>query len=59
MEHLYGRGFLTSDRDMWNYSRKLLKPTFARDNIMDLSAVGNELDKLIGLIPDNGTAIDL
>jgi cytochrome P450 len=59
MEHLCGRGFLTTDGEIWNHSRKLLKPTFARSNLLDLSTVENELDKLIEAIPTDGSTVDL
>jgi cytochrome P450 len=59
MEHLCGRGFLTTDGEIWNHSRKLLKPTFARSNLLDLSTVGNELDNLIESLPTDGTTVDL
>ncbi|EHK97179.1 putative Cytochrome 52A12 [Glarea lozoyensis 74030] len=59
MEYLCGRGFLTTDGEMWNHSRKLLKPTFSKTNIVDLSPLSKELDKLLETIPANGSVIDL
>jgi cytochrome P450 len=59
MEYLCGRGFLTTDGEMWNHSRKLLKPTFSKNNILDLSPLSKELDKLLETIPADGSVIDL
>ncbi|KAH6663753.1 cytochrome P450 [Halenospora varia] len=59
MEYLCGRGFLTTDGDMWNHSRKLLKPTFARNNLLDLGTLSKELDRLLDQVPNDGSTIDL
>jgi hypothetical protein len=36
MEYFCGRGFITTDSDTWSHSRKLLKPSFAINNIRNL-----------------------
>lgn len=58
MDHLCGHGFLTSDGPVWNTSRKMLKPTFARSNITELEFLHRETDSLIAKI-SSGVTIDL
>jgi cytochrome P450 len=46
MEYFCGVGFLTTDGSIWQHSRKLLKPSFSKSNILDLSFLSREVDKL-------------
>ncbi|KAI1386887.1 cytochrome P450 alkane hydroxylase-like protein [Hypoxylon trugodes] len=59
MEFFCGRGFLAMDGDVWRYSRKLLRPSFNRSNLVDLSILSHEMDKLIENLPEEGTTVDL
>lgn len=59
MEYFYGRGFLTTDGDIWHLSRKLLKPTFAKNNLQDLSYLSEQLDGMFSQLPEDGTNVDL
>ncbi|TVY58755.1 Cytochrome P450 monooxygenase fsdH [Lachnellula cervina] len=59
MEHFCGRGFLTTDGDIWQHSRKLLKPTFSKHNLIDLSVLSAEVDRLFLEIPEGAQTIDL
>ncbi|PVH96485.1 cytochrome P450 [Periconia macrospinosa] len=59
MEYFCGQGFLTTDGEIWQHSRKLLKPTFAKANLLDLSILSREFDQLVHDIPKEGTAVDL
>lgn len=52
MEHFCGRGFLTADGALWNRSRKMLKPTFAKANIADFSIIQRETQSLISKIEE-------
>lgn len=59
MEPFCGRGFLTMDGDVWRNSRRALKPSFARGNLLDLSILSREVDKIVADLPKNGDAVDL
>lgn len=54
-----GRGFITTDGPAWEHSRALLKPSFNRANIADLSTLENCLKITIGCIPRDGSSVDL
>jgi len=59
MEYFCGRGFLTTDGTMWQHSRKLLKPTFSRANLLDLTPLVAEVDQFLQDVPGDGSTIDL
>ncbi|KAH3913400.1 hypothetical protein HBI56_083990 [Parastagonospora nodorum] len=59
MEYFCGRGFLTTDGDIWQPSRKLLKPTFAKNNLQDLSYLSQQVDDMFGQLLEDGTTVDL
>jgi cytochrome P450 len=59
MEYFCGVGFLTTDGSIWQHSRKLLKSSFSKSNISDLSFLSREVDKLFAKIPGDGSAVDL
>ncbi|KAI0115672.1 cytochrome P450 alkane hydroxylase-like protein [Nemania sp. FL0031] len=59
MEFFCGRGFLTMDGDEWRHSRKCLRPSFARSNLMDLSVLSGEMDKLLEKLPQDGSTVNL
>ena len=59
MEPLCGRGFLTTDGSTWQHSRRLLRPTFSKANIIDFSTLSDAVDELFDRLPDNGSAVDL
>jgi hypothetical protein len=59
MEYFCGVGFLTTDGSLWQHSRKLLKPSFSKSNISDLSFLNHEIDKLFAKIPSDGSVVDL
>ena len=54
-----GQGFLTNDGKVWEHSRSLLKPSFAKQNVSDLSAFGGIVDQLMARIPKDGSTFDL
>ena len=58
MKTLCGRGFLTTDGSTWQHSRKLLKPTFSKANMIDVS-LSSAVDELLGHLPDQGFDGDL
>ncbi|KAF2256069.1 putative cytochrome 52A12 [Trematosphaeria pertusa] len=59
MEYFCGRGFLTTDGDLWSRSRKLLKPTFNKANLTNLSFLSAQVDTMLQQLPKNGTTVDL
>ncbi|KAI1407124.1 cytochrome P450 alkane hydroxylase-like protein [Hypoxylon sp. FL1857] len=59
MEFFCGQGFITTDGDVWRHSRALLKPSFAKRNLMDLSILSREMDKLLIELPNDGVTVDL
>lgn len=44
-EPFCGRGFITTDGAAWEHSRSLLKPSFKKSKIADLSILGRYLNK--------------
>ena len=60
-EPFVGRGIMCSDGALWEHSRSLIKPTFARGQIADLhlSAFEAHVQNLIQLIPKDESTIDL
>jgi cytochrome P450 len=58
-EPFIGRGIVTTDGPFWKHSRALIRPTFARAQVADLSAMKIHVDRLIDLIPKDGSTVDL
>ncbi|KAL8925531.1 MAG: hypothetical protein Q9208_003422 [Pyrenodesmia sp. 3 TL-2023] len=54
-----GKGIMTTDAAFWEHSRALMRPTFARSQIADLSAYDVLVEQLIDLIPKDGSGVDL
>lgn len=60
MEPFCGRGFITTDGEVWRIARGLLRPTFNKRNISDLSYFAASLDEIFEQIPkDERTVVDL
>ena len=54
-----GKGVMTTDGAFWEHSRALIRPTFARAQIADLSSLERHVSRLIDLIPRDGSTVDL
>ena len=54
-----GNGIFSQDGAAWKRSRELVKPTFSRSEIADLSTLSIYTDGLLGLLPGNGSTIDI
>lgn len=54
-----GEGVFTMDGPFWEYSRTLMRPTFSKANVGNLSAFEINLQKLFAQIPRDGSTIDL
>ncbi|KAF7526671.1 hypothetical protein G7054_g10698 [Neopestalotiopsis clavispora] len=59
MEYFCGKGFITTDGDVWNQSRRLLKPSFDLGNVKDLHVLEQEVGNLIEKLPRDASTIDL
>jgi cytochrome P450 len=59
MGYFCGQGLLTTDGELWHYSRKLWKPTFAKHNLLDLEFLSQQTDTLLSHVPDDGSTVDL
>ncbi|UKZ78630.1 hypothetical protein TrVFT333_006376 [Trichoderma virens FT-333] len=55
---LLGNGIFSSDGSSWAHSRALLRPQFARSQLMDLSMLESHVNCLIDIIPD-GEEVEL
>ena len=54
-----GKGVMTTDGEFWSHSRALLKPTFSRQQISDLSAFTIHIDHLLTALPKDSAIVDL
>jgi cytochrome P450 len=59
MEEFCGRGFLSTDGTVWQQSRKLLKPTFAKNNLQNLEYLSQQVDNMFSELPSDGATVDL
>ena len=59
MEKFCGRGFITMDGPEWRRAVALLKPSFYKARISDLSTMKAGLLSLIDHIPVDGSTVDL
>ncbi|KXT00375.1 hypothetical protein AC578_3335 [Pseudocercospora eumusae] len=58
-EGLLGKGIFTSDGAFWQHSRNMLKPQFDKSQVTELEQFERHVAKLLALIPDAGSTIDL
>lgn len=56
---LFDRGINTTDGEYWQYSRSLIKPTFSRVEICNLTSLEFHFGRLLDLIPRDRSKIDL
>lgn len=54
-----GKGIMTTDAEFWEHSRALMRPTFARPQVSNLASYNVHVERLLGLIPTDGSDIDL
>lgn len=59
MRPFCGEGLLTTDGAVWERSRTMIKPSFHKNNISDLSAFKRSVEHLIARIPKDGSTIDM
>lgn len=58
-EPFTGKGIMNTDGSFWEHSRALIRPAFARQKISDFSSFDIHINRLIKLIPKNGSSVDL
>ena len=57
---LLGKGIFDTDGDHWASSRALIRPSFTRDQVADLTSFENLIQDLFSLLPRDGkTVVDL
>jgi cytochrome P450 len=56
---LLGAGVMDTDGPHWKFSRDMVQPLFRREQISDLSSFAQYVDRLIGLVPRDGSTVDL
>ncbi|KAJ6093178.1 hypothetical protein N7486_008467 [Penicillium sp. IBT 16267x] len=57
---LLGKGIFDTDGEHWAASRALIRPSFTRDQIADLTSLENLIQDLFALLPRDGkTVVDL
>ncbi|PYH46489.1 cytochrome P450 [Aspergillus saccharolyticus JOP 1030-1] len=57
---LLGQGIFNTDGEHWAASRALIRPSFARDQVIaDLSALEELIQDLLALLPRDGRTVDL
>jgi cytochrome P450 len=58
-EPLIGHGIFTADGDAWSTARKLVRPSFARGQLDDISTFEPHLRNFLASLPVDGEAVDL
>ncbi|EMR86435.1 putative cytochrome p450 alkane hydroxylase protein [Botrytis cinerea BcDW1] len=59
MKPVFGHGIFTTDGKLWQKSRALLRPTFAKESISNLEAAELHFQHLLNRIPREGSTVDL
>lgn len=58
-EPFIGKGIMNTDGSFWEHSRALIRPAFARQQISDFSFFDIHVNRLLKLVPKNGSSVDL
>lgn len=56
---LFDHGINTTDGEAWQHSRSLIKPIFSRVEICNLSSLESHFGRLLDLLPQDGSEVDL
>lgn len=59
MGPVFGNGIFTSDGKAWEHSRAMIRPSFTRHQVADLSTYEHHVQHLLDHIPKNGQTVDL
>jgi cytochrome P450 len=58
-EPLIGHGIFTADGESWDKARKLVRPSFSRGQLDDISTFEPHLQSFLARLPADGEAVDL
>ncbi|KAJ5273134.1 hypothetical protein N7478_008259 [Penicillium angulare] len=56
---LLGEGIFDTDGEQWASSRALIRPSFTRDQVADLTMLENLIQDFFALLPSDGQTVDL
>jgi hypothetical protein len=59
VDSFFGEGILSQDGPVWKHSRALIRPTFARTEVANLTSLSCYTGRLLELIPRDGSSVDL
>jgi len=59
MEPVFGNGIFTSDGKSWEHSRAMIRPSFTRQQVGDLSTYEHHFQNMVAHIPKDGQTVDL
>lgn len=59
MAPVFGTGIFTSDGQAWEHSRAMIRPSFTRHQVADLSSYEQHMQNMLANIPKDGSTIDL
>ncbi|TGO26885.1 hypothetical protein BPAE_0051g00200 [Botrytis paeoniae] len=55
----FGKGIFFMNGAEWKHARELVRPTFSKTEVSDVEIIGKHVDRLIEMIPRDGSTIDL
>ena len=58
-ESLLGKGVMNADGTFWRHSRDMVQPLFRREQISDSGSFDIHVRRLLGLLPEDGSMVDL
>ncbi|CAG8961587.1 hypothetical protein HYFRA_00006121 [Hymenoscyphus fraxineus] len=58
MEPFCGRGFITTDGEIWKYVRRIMKPAFSETDAVDLDSLGVAVGECLSELPADGKMVD-
>ena len=56
---LLGEGIFTSDFQKWEHSRALVRPSFVKVQVSEISLFEKHVNELLAQVPKNGDTVDL
>ena len=55
----FDKGINTTDGEFWQYSRSLIRPTFARTEVADFASLEKHTDRFLTRVPRDGSTVDV
>lgn len=59
MSPVFGQGIFTSDGKAWEHSRAMIRPSFTKQQVGDLSSYEHHVNNMMAHIPKDGQTVDL